>query len=181
MTLIHLNDREFIERLTELILANLEDENLCVKELAAKSGMSAPSLNQRLYIINKIHLSRFIREVRLHKALELLQNGKYTAAEVAYQVGFSSPTYFNKCFHDLYGYPNPLNDRLFIDFELEKRTIVNFLFCNTAGTMVKSFTQQTNRTGSQHLEINIQDLLPGIYFLRMQAGNEVGSKKVVKL
>jgi tetratricopeptide (TPR) repeat protein len=105
MTLIHVNDLEFIERLTELIRANLEDENLSVKELAIKSGMSAPALNQRLHTINKIHLSQFIREVRLRKALELLQSGTYTAAEVAYRVGFSSPAYFNKCFHEFYGYP----------------------------------------------------------------------------
>jgi len=105
MALNHLNDKEFIEQLTEFILVNMEDENLCVKELAAKSGMSAPSLNQRLRTINNKHLNQFIREVRLQKALEFLQNSKYTAAEVAYQVGFSSPTYFNKCFHEFYGYP----------------------------------------------------------------------------
>jgi tetratricopeptide (TPR) repeat protein/AraC-like DNA-binding protein len=105
MTLAHLDDREFIQRLSEFILANLEDETLCVKELAAKSGMSAHTLNQRLHSINKKHLSQFIREVRLQKAFELLRNGTYTAAEVAYQVGFSSPAYFNKCFHDFYGYP----------------------------------------------------------------------------
>lgn len=105
MTLAHLDDREFIERLSEFIVANLEDESLCVKEIAAKSGMSAHALNRRLHSINTKHLSQFIREVRLQKAFELLRNGTYTAAEVAYRAGFSSPAYFNKCFHDFYGYP----------------------------------------------------------------------------
>lgn len=105
MTLNHLNNQEFIDRLTELILEYLEDENLVVQKLAERSGMTANALNRRLNKINKKHLSQFIREVRLKKALELLRSGTYTAAEVSYKVGFSSPTYFNKCFHDMYGFP----------------------------------------------------------------------------
>jgi tetratricopeptide (TPR) repeat protein/AraC-like DNA-binding protein len=105
MSLLHLSDKEFIDQLTGFILDNMQDENLCVKELAVKSGMSAAALNQRLQTINRKHLNQFIREVRLKKGLELLQKGTYTAAEVAYRIGFSSPTYFNKCFHEYYGYP----------------------------------------------------------------------------
>jgi AraC-like DNA-binding protein len=67
--MVHSNDREFIEGLTELILANLENENLSVKEIAEKSGMSATVLNRRLHSIINKHLNQFIREVRLHKAM----------------------------------------------------------------------------------------------------------------
>jgi tetratricopeptide (TPR) repeat protein/AraC-like DNA-binding protein len=105
MTINHLSDKEFIDHLTGLILANLEDENLCVKDVTEKSGMSTHALNQRLLTICQKHLNQFIREIRLKKALELLQKGTFTASEVAFQVGFSSPAYFNKCFHDFYGYP----------------------------------------------------------------------------
>ena len=40
----------------------------------------------------------------MKKAKELLENEKYTVAEVAYHVGFNSPTYFNTCFHEYFGY-----------------------------------------------------------------------------
>jgi TolB-like protein/AraC-like DNA-binding protein len=99
------NEQPFIRRLTEIILANLGDEKFGVKELVQASGMSHRSLNQRLQAITNKTINQFIREVRLEKALEMLQNGKVTASEVAYKVGFGSPAYFNTCFHEFFGYP----------------------------------------------------------------------------
>lgn len=49
-------------------------------------------------------MTQLIREIRLRKALELLGNEEYTIAEIAYETGFGSPAYFNKCFHDFFGY-----------------------------------------------------------------------------
>jgi len=105
MTVLLTKDQQFISQLTEIILENLRDENFGVKELSGLSGISQSVLNHRLHTIIKKNTNEFVREVRLHKALELLQNEEMTAAEVAYCVGFSSPTYFNKCFHELFGYP----------------------------------------------------------------------------
>ena len=97
-------DQVFIRKLTDIILANLGNENFGVKELIHESGMSHYGLNQRLHAINNKNINQFIREVRLQKALEMLQNEKVTASEVAYKVGFSSPAYFNTRFHEYYGY-----------------------------------------------------------------------------
>ena len=99
------NDQIFLNRLTGIIHENLSDENFAVKQLAQKSGMSLYRLNRRLHSINKKTSNQFIREVRLIKALELLKNEEFSATEVAYMVGFSSPAYFSKCFHDNFGYP----------------------------------------------------------------------------
>jgi tetratricopeptide (TPR) repeat protein/AraC-like DNA-binding protein len=99
------NDKEFVDRLTGIILENLGDENFGVKELAQKSDINKVILNQRLQRINKKHVNQFIREIRLQKALELIRDEKYTVAEISYITGFSSPTYFNKCFHEHFGYP----------------------------------------------------------------------------
>jgi TolB-like protein/AraC-like DNA-binding protein len=98
-------DRIFISKLIEIILANLGNENFGVKELAQESGMSLYRLNRRLHSINRKTSSQFIREARLQKALELLQNEAYTVSEVAYKSGFSSPSYFVACFHEYFGYP----------------------------------------------------------------------------
>jgi uncharacterized protein (TIGR02145 family) len=98
-------DQIFIRKLSDKILQNLSDENFGVKELAKESGMSQYVLSQRLYSVTGKTINQFIRETRLNKALEMLQNEEVTASEVAYKVGFSSPTYFNTCFHEFFGYP----------------------------------------------------------------------------
>lgn len=98
-------DQIFIRKLTEIILANLEDENFGIKELSRETALSQRNINRKLKSISGKTLSQFIRETRLHKALEMLQNGDVTASEVAYKVGFGSPTYFNTCFHECFGYP----------------------------------------------------------------------------
>ena len=89
-------DQSFIRKLTAIIQANQGNENFGAKELAHESGMSLYRLNRRLHSINGKTSSRFIREVRLQKAQELLQNEAYTVSEVAFKTGFSSPSYFMK-------------------------------------------------------------------------------------
>ena len=87
-------DQILIRKLKEIILANLENENFGVKELANESGMSQYRLNRRLHSISNKTIKQYIRETRLRKALEMLHNEELTAAEVSYRVGFSSPAYF---------------------------------------------------------------------------------------
>jgi AraC-like DNA-binding protein len=99
------NDKVFISKLTEITLANLGDENFGVNELAHELGVSHHFLRRQLHEITNKTINQFIRETRLQKALEMLQNGKVTSSDVAYKVGFSSPAYFNTCFHEFFGYP----------------------------------------------------------------------------
>jgi TolB-like protein/AraC-like DNA-binding protein len=105
MSVISSTDQAFINRLTEIILANLENEQFDVDELATEAGMSRSYILQKLTSIASKSTTRFIREVRLQRAMEMLQHGEKTAAEVAYSVGFGTPAYFNSCFHEFYGYP----------------------------------------------------------------------------
>lgn len=98
-------DRRFLVKLVETIEKNLQNEQFSVSELAKESGHSKSQLNRKLKIITGKSPSQFIREYRLKKALELLRDQKVTAAEVAYQVGFGSPSYFSTCFSSFYGYP----------------------------------------------------------------------------
>ncbi len=99
------DDNEFIKKLTELILANLEDEKFGAKELVLKTGMNHSTIHRRLKSIVGKNISQFICEIRLRKALDLLNLDGMTAAEVSYKVGFSSPAYFNNRFHKQFGYP----------------------------------------------------------------------------
>ena len=110
-------DQELIEKLDNLIELNLENEKFCVQELAKGIGKSRSQLHRKLHAINGKSTSQYIREYRLKKAMEMLQKNGATASEIAYRVGFGSPSYFNTCFHDFYGYTpgevkfrNPLSD-----------------------------------------------------------------------
>lgn len=104
MTEVLTPDQKFISRITDLVLANLENENFGVKDLAKASGLTLYSLSLRIQSITGKTVNQFIREVRLQKAFEILQNKEHTASEVAYMTGFGSPAYFNKCFREYYGY-----------------------------------------------------------------------------
>ncbi|MBA4409770.1 MAG: hypothetical protein C0397_10160 [Odoribacter sp.] len=68
-------------------------------------NMSRSNLHRKVISITKTSVSQFIRQHRLKRAMEMLQQTALTVSEVAFQVGFGSVTYFTKCFHDYYGFP----------------------------------------------------------------------------
>ncbi len=96
---------EFILKLSKIVEANLADENFGLKELARKTRISRTQLHRKLKSINNQSVSQFIREIRLNKAKEMLQQDLGTVSEIAYKVGFGSLSYFIKCFHEYFGYP----------------------------------------------------------------------------
>lgn len=97
-------DQDFIQKLTNTVFENLHNEQFGAEELASQIGLSRSQIHRRLHQINGQSITQFIREIRLKEAHDLLEHNAGTASEIAYQVGFGSPTYFNKCFHEYYGY-----------------------------------------------------------------------------
>jgi AraC-like DNA-binding protein len=67
--------------------------------------MSRSNLLRKIKKITGLSVSQFISQVRLQHAMELLQQHSVTVSEVSYEVGFSSTSYFIKCFREHYGYP----------------------------------------------------------------------------
>jgi adenylate cyclase len=98
-------DQSFLQSLKEIVLANLENEQFGAEDLSKEIGLSRSQVHRKLQKINGKSITQFIRETRLDVAFELLKKGVGTAAEISYRVGFSSPAYFTKCFHDYFGYP----------------------------------------------------------------------------
>ncbi len=98
-------DEKFLRKLKEIVESNLENEQFGVENLAEAMAMSRIQLYRKIHRLIGKNVSQYIREVRLERAMKLLQQDVASVAEIAYQVGFRSPTYFNKCFHDFYGYP----------------------------------------------------------------------------
>lgn len=98
-------DRAFLNKLTEILTENLSNENFGVSELAGKTGMSRSNLLRKIKKLTNLSASQFIRELRLRKAMELLKQSPMNVSEVCWEVGFSSTSYFIKCFREYYGYP----------------------------------------------------------------------------
>lgn len=96
-------DEKFFDLLTKTIEENLDDSNLGVNELADKMNMSGKNLYRRVKTITGYAPVEFIRSVRLQKAALLLREPHLTVNEVMYMVGFSTPSYFSKCFTEKYG------------------------------------------------------------------------------
>jgi TolB-like protein/Tfp pilus assembly protein PilF len=94
-----------LEKLRKNIDDNLTNDQFGVEELARNIGMSRSLLHRRLTSATGKSVSQFIREHRLKRGMELMKEGSLTAAEVSGRIGFGSPTYFNKCFNDYYGFP----------------------------------------------------------------------------
>ena len=105
MNLNFRDDSDFLKRLTEIVEVKFKDESFGVSDLVKESGLSHSVVHRRLKTITKQSVSQFIRAIRLQKAKELLEKGKLTVSEIAYEVGFGSPSYFIRCFHEQFGYP----------------------------------------------------------------------------
>ncbi len=96
-------DKTFINKIQQIILKHLDNEKLSVENLAFEIGLSRSQLLRKVKASTGKTVSEFIKEIRLNEALKLLKESDYTASEISYRVGFSSPAYFNKCFHDSFG------------------------------------------------------------------------------
>ncbi len=105
MTSYNLEEQVFLNRLTEIVESNLNNEQFGVSQLAGEMGMSRSMLYIKIKSVTKKSASFFISEIRLNKAMEMLKTTSMTVSEIAYEVGFGSPAYFNHCFHKHYGYP----------------------------------------------------------------------------
>jgi TolB-like protein/AraC-like DNA-binding protein len=98
-------DQAFLAKLTEVVENNLGNHQFGVEELAREAGMSRSQIHRKLNKLTGQSTTQFIRELRLQHAMEMLQNEVGTVSEISFRVGFGSPNYFNKCFHDYYGFP----------------------------------------------------------------------------
>lgn len=98
-------DIQFLNDLNTVIANNLANEHFGVTELAEAMNMSRSNLLRKVKKSTSLPVNQLIREARLKRAMELLQNSVSNVSEVSHQVGFNSTSYFIKCFREHYGYP----------------------------------------------------------------------------
>lgn len=95
-------DRDFVERLEQLILTRISDETLSIDILSADMNMSRSNLYRKIRALTGMSPTDYLKVVRLNRASELLRRGK-RVSDVYVEVGFSSPSYFAKCFKMHFG------------------------------------------------------------------------------
>ncbi|MEM0940363.1 MAG: alpha/beta fold hydrolase [Bacteroidota bacterium] len=93
----------FFETVLQCINTHLSDEKLSVETLSKSIGTSERQLQRKLKTITNKSPNQLISSVRLHRAKELLLSDEYNISEVAFQIGFSSPSYFAKRFKKEFG------------------------------------------------------------------------------
>jgi signal transduction histidine kinase/ligand-binding sensor domain-containing protein/DNA-binding response OmpR family regulator len=96
-------DEQFIQRVLKAIEENMSDSEFNADVLSKKVGMSRMQLYRKLRGLTDQTVHEFIRNLRLNKAITLLEKRRLTVTEVAYQVGFNDLTYFARCFRNRFG------------------------------------------------------------------------------
>lgn len=96
-------DEEFMNKCTDIILNNIEDPEFSVSTLAQELGMSRTSVFTKIKGIIGMTPNDFIKITRLKKACRMMVEGEYRVTEIGFLVGFSSSSYFAKCFQKQFG------------------------------------------------------------------------------
>ena len=89
--------------MAEVIKKNLDNSDFGVDDLSREVGMSRVHLNRKLKEVAGISPSNLIKSTRMKQAAYLLVHDKVNISEVAYRVGFSTPSYFSSSFRDYFG------------------------------------------------------------------------------
>jgi YesN/AraC family two-component response regulator len=93
----------FLIKFRDFIEKNLADSDLSVETIGAELGLSRVQLYRKIKALTGQSPVELLRTARLQKGRELLQTTDKTVSEVAYEVGFTAPSYFTKCFKDEFG------------------------------------------------------------------------------
>lgn len=97
-------DEAFLARVMKVIDENLDNEQFSMEDLGKGVGMSRSQIHRKLHALTNQSATQFIRSYRLNRAMDLIRQNAGSVSEIAYLVGFSSPSYFNRCFQQHFGH-----------------------------------------------------------------------------
>jgi AraC-like DNA-binding protein len=97
-------DLKFIEKVLVIINENISSTELNVDFLSSRIFLSRSQLYRKIKTLTGGSVNEFIRNIRLEKAKYLIDEGDENINEICYKVGFTSPSYFTKCFKSKFGH-----------------------------------------------------------------------------
>jgi DNA-binding response OmpR family regulator len=96
-------DEQFLERAVKIVKQFLSDPEFKIDQFCNELAMSRTQMYRKLKALTGQSANEFIRTIRLKEAAIMLENKVGTIAEISYDVGFTSPSYFTECFSKQYG------------------------------------------------------------------------------
>ena len=96
-------DKEFVSKIRSEIHRNISNNDFGVEQLGAAVDLSRVQLYRKVKALTGLSPVELIRATRVNRARKLIEGGATSVSEVAYQVGFTSPSYFTRCFKDQFG------------------------------------------------------------------------------
>lgn len=96
-------DQNFANRFKKLVEQNITNTNFTVEDMASKMGIGRTQLYRKIKSLTGLSPIELLRIARLKKAAELLHRTDKSVSQVTYETGFSSPSYFTKCFKEYFG------------------------------------------------------------------------------
>lgn len=98
-----LADQNFLDKAVAVVHANISNSEYDQEQFSYDMCVSRASLYRRITLLTGQKPTEFIRTIRLKRAAELLKEDKYSVTEIIEMVGFSSTSYFNRCFKEVFG------------------------------------------------------------------------------
>lgn len=102
VTLVSPNEK-FLKKAVEAVEKFMDDPDLDIERFASEIGISRMQLYRKIEALTNMTVKEFIRDIRLKRAAQLLEQNKASVSEIVYQVGFRDLAYFRKCFREQYG------------------------------------------------------------------------------
>ncbi|QQS37578.1 MAG: response regulator [Ignavibacteriales bacterium] len=97
-------DAEFMQRVLKVIEEHISEEEFTIEDFGNEVGMSRSQMFRKIKALTGKSCSVYLRSIRLSKAKVMLKNNENNVSEIAYSVGFNSPSYFSHCFKEEFGY-----------------------------------------------------------------------------
>lgn len=106
-------DNDFYARFLQIFQEEISNPNLNIEQLASKMGLGHSQFYRKIKALTNYTPVELMRQLRLKQARHLLTTTTRSVSEIAYEVGFSSPAYFTKCYRTAFGQtPSELRDNL---------------------------------------------------------------------
>ena len=96
-------DEQFLQKAVKAIRENYNNPEFNVEAFGKTIGLSRIQLHRKINALTNQTSSEFLRSYRLNRAAEMIKRKSATIAEIAYDVGFNSPSYFTECFRKHFG------------------------------------------------------------------------------
>lgn len=98
-------EEQWLQKAIDLVTRHIDEDNYGVEQLSSDLAMSRMTFYRKIQATTGQKPSEFIRTIRLRRAAQLLNQGQLSVTEISFQTGFTSVSYFSRCFRTMYGVP----------------------------------------------------------------------------